>query len=265
LTVSDEFLIQQSTILRYAEPGEWDLRHIQDYLHLPEMGECALEGPDSTIWGSADDRKSHKPDLVALRPRAREDPVSKWAAENTIFNLFKCGCARYLKRSRKHGSISYTDSTVYRITYWITVILAALIPIASIAVLNEIQAMPTRLATIAAFNILLSICLIGFADAKRDQVFAINAAYVYSNSDETTVKVTNIHQLCRSTSGLCGPRQVFHTLIVAMVVMISAEHIQQKSCMRCYLRNIQHCPRRELINIVVHQLAAFPLRAESLT
>jgi hypothetical protein len=152
------------------------------------MGECALEGPDSTIWGSADERKSYKPDLVALRPRVREDPFSSWAAENTIFNLFKCGCARFLKPSRKHGAISYKDSTIYRITYWITVILAALIPIASIAVLNEIQAMPARLGTIAAFNVLLSICLIGFADAKRDQVFAINAAYVYFCSAETTEK-----------------------------------------------------------------------------
>jgi hypothetical protein len=228
------------------------------------MGECALEGPDSTIWGSSDERKSHKPDLVALRPRAREDPVSKWAAETTIFNLFKCGCARYLKRSRKHGSISYTDSTIYRITYWITVILAALIPIASIAVLNEIQAMPMRLGTIAAFNVLLSICLIGFADAKRDQVFAINAAYVYPNSAETTKKVTKIHQLCRGTSGLRRPRQMFHTLIVAMVLMICAEHIQQKWCMRCYLRNTQHCSRRELISIVVHQHLPLHLRVNSL-
>jgi hypothetical protein len=217
LTASDELLIQQSTILQYAEPGEWDLHHIQNYLHLPEMGECALEGPDSTIWGSAVERKSHKPDLVALRPRAQEDPFSKWAAENTIFNLFKCGCARFLKRSRKHGAISYKDSTIYRITYWITVILAALIPIASIAVLNEIQAMPARLGTIAAFNVLISICLIAFADAKRDQVFAINAAYVYSSSAETIYgKVTKIHQLCRGTSGLREPRQVSHTPVVAV-------------------------------------------------
>lgn len=142
------------------------------------MGECALEGPDSTVWGSVNDRKSHKPDLVALRPRVKEDPFSSWAAENTM-NLLKCGCARFVKTSQKHGVITYKDSTIYKITYWITVILAALIPIASIAVLNEVQSMPARLGIIAAFNVLISICLIGFADAKRDQVFAINAAYVY--------------------------------------------------------------------------------------
>jgi hypothetical protein len=177
LTTVDELLIQQSTILQYADPGKWDLEHVQQFLQLPENGDLALEGADSTIWGSVKDPKSYKPDLVALRPRAREDPFSKWAAEKTIFNIFTWGCARFVRPSRRHGVITYKDSTIYKITHWITVILAALIPIASIAVLNEVQPMPSRLGIIAVFNVLISICLIGFADAKRDQVFAINAAY----------------------------------------------------------------------------------------
>jgi hypothetical protein len=216
LMVLDDFLVQQSTILQYAEPGDWDLHHIQNYLQLPEMGQCALEGPDSVIWGSVADRKSHKPDLITLRPRAREDPFSKWAAENTIFNLFKCGCARFIKPSRKHGVISYKDSTIYKITYWITVILAALIPIASIAVLNEVQSMPARLAIIAAFNVLISICLIGFADAKRDQVFAINAAYVYF-AQNLSCNCTHNLQLCRRASSFRWSRQM-PNIVVAFVV-----------------------------------------------
>lgn len=179
LTRSDELLIQQSTILRYADPGTWDLQHIQHWLQHPENGDLALEGTDSTIWGSVTDPKSHKPDLVALRPRAKEDPFSRWAAESTMSNIFTCGLDRFLTPSRKFGAITYKDSTIFKITYWITVILAALIPIASIAVLNGVQPMSWRLGIIAAFNVLISICLISFADTKRDQVFAINAAYVY--------------------------------------------------------------------------------------
>lgn len=182
LTLTDEVLIQQSTILNYAEPGKWDLQHLQTFLQLPENGELVLEGPDSTIWGSLKDPKGYKPDLVALRPRAKEDPFSRWAADNTIFKLFTCGCDRFLNPSRKHGVVTYKDSTIYKTTYRITVVLAALIPIASIAVLNEVQPMSWRLGIIATFNILISVCLIGFADAKRDQVFAINAAYVHSDS-----------------------------------------------------------------------------------
>jgi hypothetical protein len=154
------------------------LEHIQQFLQLPENGDLALEGVDSTIWGTVSDPKSCKPDLISLRPRAREDPFSRWAAEHTITKILSRCCARFvkLKPSRKHGVVTYKDGTIYRITYWVTVIIAALIPIASIAVLNEVQPMPSRLGIIAAFNVLISVCLIAFADAKRDQVFAINAA-----------------------------------------------------------------------------------------
>ncbi|CAO2647111.1 Nn.00g080330.m01.CDS01 [Neocucurbitaria sp. VM-36] len=154
----------------------WDLHYLQDYLHAPEMGPLALTGGDSTIWGSKTDRKSHASDLIALRPRAKKDAFSMWAAENTIFNLLKCGCTRFMKPSRVHGVVGYEDSTIYRITYWITSVLASLIPIASIVVLYRVQSMPARLAIIAAFNVLVSICLMGFANAKRAEVFAITAA-----------------------------------------------------------------------------------------
>lgn len=142
------------------------------------MGTLALRGLDATIWGSKHDRKSHKPDLIALKPRAKQDAFSVWAAESTIFNLIRCGCVRFMKRSRIHGSVGYEDSTVYRITYWFTGIMASLIPIASIVILYQIQSMSARLGIIAAFNALLSVCLMGLANAKRSEVFAISAAYV---------------------------------------------------------------------------------------
>lgn len=140
------------------------------------MGPLALEGSDSTIWGSVDDRKSHKPDLITLCPRRKEDAFSAWAAENAIVGLFKCGCTRFMKRSKVHGVVGYEDSTIYRITYWITSILASLIPIASIVILYCVNSMRARLGIIAAFNVLVSVCLIGLANAKRAEVFAITAA-----------------------------------------------------------------------------------------
>lgn len=159
---------------------------MQDYLQSPEMGPLALNGEDSTIWGSVLDRKSYNPDLVALRPRAKKDAFSEWAAENTIFNLFRCGCARFMKPSRIHCTVGYEDSTIYRITYWITSILASLIPIASIVVLYCVNSMPARLGIIAGFNVLVSICLMGFANAKRAEVFAITAAYVFRFRRDTS-------------------------------------------------------------------------------
>jgi hypothetical protein len=196
----DEAVIQQATILGYPEPGKWDLHHVQDYLQADEMGQLALLGDDAAIWGSKHNRTSNKPDLIALRPRAKKDAFSVWAAETTIFNLFKCGCTKFMKPSQVHGTVGYEDSAVYRITYWFTSILASLIPIASIVVLYRVQSMPAKLSIIAAFNVLISVCLMGFANAKRAEVFAVTAAYVIVPCFRGN---TNEYQLCCGTSCLC--------------------------------------------------------------
>lgn len=172
----DQALIQQATTLGYEQPRKWDLHYLQDYLQSNDMGTLALRGLDATIWGSKHERDSHKQDLVTLKPRAKKDAFSVWAAESTIFNLIRCGCSRFMKRSRIHGSIGYEDSTIYRITYWLTGILASLIPISSIAVLYQVQSTSARLGIIAAFNVLLSTCLMGLTRAKRAEIFAISAA-----------------------------------------------------------------------------------------
>lgn len=74
------------------------------------------------------------------------------------------------------GVVGHEDKLVYRVTYWITSIVASLVPIASIAILYCVQSMPARLGVIAAFNVLVSVCLMGLANARRADVFAITAA-----------------------------------------------------------------------------------------
>ncbi|UPX15476.1 uncharacterized protein EKO05_0005922 [Ascochyta rabiei] len=191
----NEAVIKQAKILKYPEPTAWDLQHLQDYLGSKEMGTRAMVGEDSLIWGLKSQDISHKPDLVALRPRAKKDAFSMWATESTIFNIFKCGCYKFMKPSPVHGAIGYEDSTVYRVTYWFTSILASLIPIASIVILYRVQSMAARLGIIAAFNVLLSVCLMGFAGAKRSEVFAITAAFaavqvVFVSADKSTATCT---------------------------------------------------------------------------
>lgn len=70
----------------------------------------------------------------------------------------------------------YYDSTVLKVTSWITCILASLLPIASILVLVNLQSLKTKLWVIAAFNILTSVCLSVLTDAKRSEAFAVTAA-----------------------------------------------------------------------------------------
>jgi hypothetical protein len=174
----DKALIQQSQILAYPEPDRYDLEYMQRFLHNKNHMDLSLLGPDATVWGSISEPKSYSSDLAALCPRQKEDPFSSWVVDNAITKLVNCGCAPFMKLSRAHmqGIIGYEDVQVFKITYWITSVIASLLPISSIVVLYKIQSTPARLGVIAAFNVLVSLCLNAFTNAKRAEVFAITAA-----------------------------------------------------------------------------------------
>jgi len=154
------------------------------------MGPLALIGDDAAIWGSVLNPKSYCPDLVALRGRHNEDSFSKWVTEKVLLKLFLCGCAHWKKISRRYGAVGYHDSTLLRVTFWITSILASLLPIASIAILYFVKSMAARLGIIAAFNLILSLCLTAFTTAKRTDVFAVAAAYVSTGEREASFYAT---------------------------------------------------------------------------
>ncbi|KAF2799790.1 hypothetical protein K505DRAFT_356268 [Melanomma pulvis-pyrius CBS 109.77] len=173
-------LIQQSTILQLSGPGKWDLADLQSFLAEPAMlrnGAVALvDEEDAHTWGSVGAPKSYNPDLIALCPRLKEDPVSGWVARNTISKFVRYGCARFKKPSLVHGVVGYKDTTIFKITYWMTSIIASLIPIISIVVLYRIHSTAIRLVFIGVFNILMSICLSAMTNAKRSEIFTITTA-----------------------------------------------------------------------------------------
>jgi hypothetical protein len=172
----DEALLQQSQILQYPDPDNWDITYMQDFLQTPHMRAFATSGSEGTIWGSVAERKKYSPDLITLCPRPKEDMFSAWVIEKAIVKMFRCGCARWKKASRIHGFVGYEDTTILKITYWISSIVASLIPIGSIVVLYCVHSMPTRLGIIAMFNVLMSICLNAFTNARRSETFAVTAA-----------------------------------------------------------------------------------------
>lgn len=139
---------------------KWDIDFVQRFLMTKGMGPLALVGEDATTWGSVGNPNGHSPDLVALRPRRSEDIFSRWAA----------------KKAATAGVFGIMDSTVFRVTEWITSMLASLLLIASIVLLYVVQPMKARLGIIAGFSLLVPTCLITFARAKRSEVFAITAA-----------------------------------------------------------------------------------------
>lgn len=187
-------------ILKLPDPNATDLHYLQNYLETDSMGPLALLGRDASTWGSMLERDAHAPDLVALKVRAEKDALSTWAAKKVVGRLFTCCFKRFVKPSPGHGLVGVEDTLVYRATYGFTSLVASMVPIASIVVLYYVDSMPARLATIAVFNLFISICLMGLAKAKRAEIFAISAAYV--NDSTLLLIMLTIAGLpqCRSSS-----------------------------------------------------------------
>ncbi|KAH9878258.1 hypothetical protein J1614_003475 [Plenodomus biglobosus] len=167
-------LLQVSQLNALVPPDEYDLYNVQDFLGSEEMGPLALEGEDAYFWGSASSRKDYKHDIVTLKRRQKDDAFSKWIAERAMV-MVKC-CGVKLKPSKQHGEVVLYDSSILKGTFWLTSLVASILPIASIVVLVHLKSQTARLGTIAGFNVLITLCLNIFTDAKRIDCFAVTAA-----------------------------------------------------------------------------------------
>ncbi|KAF2643692.1 hypothetical protein P280DRAFT_537296 [Massarina eburnea CBS 473.64] len=167
-------LYYQSALFRLERPDKFDLRDIQGFMNDDSMG-LPLTGPDQSIWGSCTEPDQFcKDGLVSLRPRERPDPFSKWLAEHAI--MFRHRVFKMFKSPDSvHGMIGYHDSSVFRLTAWLNGMIASVLPVVSIVCLINVGTVVSRLGVIAGFNILISICLRVFTDAKRKDVFAVTA------------------------------------------------------------------------------------------
>jgi hypothetical protein len=154
-------------------PDMYDLRNMQCFLGSAKMANGgALIGPDSEIWGTLLRENSHSRELLVLKAREGGDSFSRklsgWAVP-----LFKSvACASLQKADPDIGVLMVKEDRVFKLTMWITSLIASMMPIISIVILIKMK----ELNVIAAFNALLSVCLIMFTDAKRTDVFSVTAA-----------------------------------------------------------------------------------------
>lgn len=172
----DRALIDQSIINGFNRPDKWDLKYLQHFLSSQTMGPLALIGEDADTWGSVQNPDSYRSDVVTLRPRQHEDPFSKMISESFIGALFRCGCARFKKPSSTNGLVGCHDSSVQRVTSWVSNSVASLIPVLSIVILTHVTSTQGKLGVIAGFNFLIAACLSALTNAKRTEVFAVTAA-----------------------------------------------------------------------------------------
>jgi hypothetical protein len=76
------------------------------------------------------------------------------------------------------GLYHYRKGNVRALSHLVGILLASLIPAASIFTLYFVKHMTDRLGVIVAYSALFSICLGVFTTARRVEIFAATAAYV---------------------------------------------------------------------------------------
>ncbi|KAF2099760.1 hypothetical protein NA57DRAFT_65680 [Rhizodiscina lignyota] len=173
-----EILRLQQGVANMPEPSKYEVDHIQNYMASYDMGPYAMRGEDAHVWGSIEPPREQAPDLVALQGRSNVDPFSRWVTGTGLAVFFACGFHRFRRPSANSGLVGYSEEKLLRLTYWITTIVASVLPIVPLIILNIVQSLHSRLAIVAAFNILLSLCLLVFTEAKRSEIFAVTAASV---------------------------------------------------------------------------------------
>ena len=158
------------------KPDPFDLNHIQKFIAADSMNNDVFVGPDHNTWGSAEKPKDHSRELVVLRARKDTDSFSRVAGSKAMDWLLKLGADKWKKIDPRWGTVALHDDTIFRFTFWVTSAIASALPVISIIILVNTKSLNGRLAIIAAFNVLTSVCLTYFTDARRTDVFAVTAA-----------------------------------------------------------------------------------------
>lgn len=174
----DEALQLQTSLASMPKPSKYDLDIIQQHMESTDKGVMALLGKDRNVWGKWGEPLSVPPaiDLVALRPQYGEDPFSKFVIDTGMKIFYSYDC--HLPREPFRGSdlVGYPVFNMLSITLRITSVLASLIPVLAIVILYYIKSMGVRLAVIAGFNAIFTLCLLTFTKATRSEVFTAIAA-----------------------------------------------------------------------------------------
>jgi hypothetical protein len=159
------------------DPDPVDVRNMQCFYDSKMMNDGdTLTGPDRDIWGTVLEKDSHSKELVVLKPRVGTDTFSRKLSEYAIplFEAFVCVPCK--KPDPRFDDLTIREDRVFKITLWTTSIVASMMPVLSIVILIKLKELNARLGAIAAFNALLSICLLWFTDARRTDIFAVTAA-----------------------------------------------------------------------------------------
>ncbi|KAF1965148.1 hypothetical protein BU23DRAFT_629000 [Bimuria novae-zelandiae CBS 107.79] len=136
-----------------------------------------LDEIDFSTWGFclAHDSCAH-PDTMALRSPPDKDAAASFVPENGLglYTAFYNMIGRFFKTQTVVG---YYESDFVKYMYWVSSLMAALLPVAATFVLAAAESNMDQLKSVAAFNALAALCLGIFTRANTTEVFLLVAVF----------------------------------------------------------------------------------------
>jgi len=120
------------------------------------------------MYGDSEDETKAATDLIPLASREYSDFFTMWVCEQslTILRVFQ----RFLPKDKASGKAVISDCYLSQYTYYFTAVLASLVP-AAVAYISQQEMNMSQIVVMASINLLLSGCMVYFADAERVNLF----------------------------------------------------------------------------------------------
>lgn len=155
-------------------PDAYDVKTMQRFMCSEKMNyNTVLKGCDMDIWGTIIKKDSHSKDLVVLREREGPDSFSRQLSSIAVPFIKWFAPARGKKPDPDYGVITVRDDRIFKLTAYITSMIASIVPVICIVVVVKVESVAVKLGAIVVSNVLISLCLLYFTEAKRKDIFAI--------------------------------------------------------------------------------------------
>jgi hypothetical protein len=81
----------------------------------------------------------------------------------------------WVRKDEQLGAISVRDTSVFALTFFITSVIAAILPVVGTVMLAGLEGVEESMGMVAVFNVVVVVCLMVFTEARRKDVFLVVA------------------------------------------------------------------------------------------
>jgi len=169
-------LLQQASMLKLSAPDERSLGTLQEWFRHPSHGNFTLKGSEAEIFEA-----KHEKDLVALSSaHVDRDAFSLWFI-NTFTQLTNRYWPRWFRNrtlsTTSQGLTEFSDTKLTTFINFISSMIAAALPAASIFILQALNTLTARLGAIMGLSMLFTAAISVFTGGRRIEMFAATVAY----------------------------------------------------------------------------------------